>query len=98
MPQAISQFPDNVPDLFPHGLRGILPRASLPAGEVVATADGMRPRLPVGLSMIVDNPHSAGIDAARISTFVDTWISPPPYIASAPRDFTFKAVIGEPSW
>lgn len=29
--------------------------------------------------------------------FVDAWISPRPKV-SAPRDFTFKAVIGEPSW
>lgn len=30
--------------------------------------------------------------------FVDAWISPRPKAAPIPRDFTFKAVIGEPSW
>lgn len=30
--------------------------------------------------------------------FVDTWISPRPRPAPIPRDFTFKAVIGEPDW
>ena len=31
-----------------------------------------------------------------LSLFVATWIAPPAPIA--PRDFTFKVVIGEPSW
>lgn len=64
---------------FPHGLRDVLPRACLPAGEAVATADGSSP-LPVSLSF-----------------FVDTYVSAPARVV-VPRDFTFKAVIGEPSW
>lgn len=32
-----------------------------------------------------------------LSLFVDTYVSAPPRII-APRDFTFKAVIGEPDW
>ena len=32
-----------------------------------------------------------------LSIFVDTYVSAPPRII-APRDFTFKAVVGEPSW
>ena len=40
----------------------------------------------------------SGMDAALVLAFVDTWISPQPYITPPPRDFTFKAVIGEPSW
>ena len=30
--------------------------------------------------------------------FVDAWVSPRPKADPIPRDFTFKAVIGEPSW
>lgn len=67
-------------NVFPHGLRGVLPRACLPAAEAVVTADGSQPCLPVGLSL-----------------FVDTYVSAPARIV-APRDFTFKAVIGEPEW
>lgn len=32
-----------------------------------------------------------------VLSFVDTWVSAPVRVI-APRDFTFKAVIGEPSW
>ena len=32
-----------------------------------------------------------------LSIFVDTYVSAPPRII-APRDFAFKAVIGEPDW
>lgn len=34
---------------------------------------------------------------ATLSAFLDAWISPIPKEA-IPRDFSFKAVIGEPSW
>lgn len=34
---------------------------------------------------------------ASLSIFVDTWVSAPVRVI-APRDFTFKAVIGEPEW
>lgn len=30
--------------------------------------------------------------------FVDAWIGPRPKAAPIPRDFSFKRVIGEPSW
>lgn len=32
-----------------------------------------------------------------VLSFVDTWVSAPVRVI-APRDFTFKAVIGEPDW
>lgn len=106
---------------FPHGLRGVLPRACLPAGEAVVTGQGVETLRPdpsyslaaaSGDASFADVPFPppsreggeccpapiSGMEAALVLAFVDTWISPPPYIAPAPRDFTFKAVIGEPEW
>lgn len=84
MPQAISQFPDNVPDIFPHGLRGSSPAPVPPAGEAVATVGGVEP-------CSAPTFYSA-------AAFVDTWIAAPRRPEPVARDFTFKAVIGEPSW
>lgn len=36
--------------------------------------------------------------SASVLFFLDTWVSPPARPEPAPRDFTFKAVIGEPDW
>lgn len=33
-----------------------------------------------------------------VSSFVDTWVSAPHRPEPIARDFTFKAVIGEPDW
>lgn len=35
--------------------------------------------------------------SASVLSFVDTWVSAPHRVTVA-RDFTFKAVIGEPDW
>lgn len=133
---------------FPHGLRGVLPRACLPAGEAVATppsgeagqqsgasysgaafgglllsrSDATQPmqgrlRLnpashgtacPVAVAPhslaahplpARETPSRGGSECvpATISAFVNEWIGPAPRVV-VPRDFTFKAVIGEPSW
>lgn len=71
-------------DAFPHGLRGVLPRACLPAGEAVETPPTAAECLQSGAF------YSA-------AAFVNEWIGPAPRVV-VPRDFTFKAVIGEPSW
>lgn len=110
---------------FPHGLRGVLPRACLPAGEAVATAGGssdaprqpsysgapsssdllpqgddktpmqgrsrLNPASPASTGTACGAPYSA-------AAFVNEWIGPGPKPAPIPRDFTFKAVIGEPEW
>ena len=49
--------------------------------------------LPVG-GATVDGSSSLPVN---LSLFVDTWVSAPHRVPIA-RDFTFKAVIGEPSW
>lgn len=69
---------------IPHGLRGILPRALPPAGEAVATPPTAAECLQSGAF------YSA-------AAFVNEWIGPAPRAVVA-RDFTFKAVIGEPDW
>lgn len=71
-------------NVVPHGLRDVLPRACLPAGEVLVTGQGVEPIRP-------DPSYSA-------AAFVNEWIGPGPKPALIPRDFTFKRVIGEPSW
>lgn len=70
--------------VFPHGLRDVLPRACLPAGEAVATGQGVETLRP-------DPSYSA-------AAFVNEWIGPGHKPAPVVRDFRFKAVIGEPSW
>ena len=46
------------------------------------------------------NPSREGCDSipAPISAFVDAWVAPGVKAAPAVRDFSFKDVIGEPSW
>lgn len=36
--------------------------------------------------------------SASVLSFVDTWVSAPHRPEPVARDFTFKAVIGEPDW
>lgn len=69
----------------PHGLRGSSPAPVLPAGEAVATPP----------ADCASRGQGAFYTAAA---FVDEWVSPRTKAAPVPRDFTFKAVIGEPSW
>ena len=89
---------------IPHGLRGVLPRACLPAGEAVATGQGVGPDLSYSLAAAVRvppfTPSREGGECcpATISAFVNEWIGPSHKPAPVVRDFTFKAVIGEPSW
>ena len=68
----------------PHGLRGSSPAPVLPAGGAVATVGGVEP-------CSAPTFYSA-------AAFVDTWIAAPRRPEPVARDFTFKAVIGEPSW
>ena len=42
-------------------------------------------------------PGAIGVVPGGILTFVATWIAPPVRVPVV-RDFTFKAVVGEPSW
>lgn len=50
--------------------------------------------LPVG-GATVDGSSSLPVN---LSLFVDTWVSAPHRPEPIARDFTFKAVIGEPDW